>query len=450
MFVQVLEVPEEDIPGGMIDIVRVGSVTGIARYLQAHPETEFLSPFTQTHESVHTAQAIVYPFFRWYSLVTWKLVVDTFRELARREPDLLAADTMAFHPSFYYLDTRFHVSISSRSNSPSGPLQHIGFVGLDRERLPGAYLFSANVITLLENAASLIQYKLTQGEDLPEWGLYMRWAKRNPASVEILKALSHLFGNDQVLLDAFPALVQAAFHTNQPVRTFIDLFLKLEMAMRSGSMAQYLAHKGPKRWVELFDSYLDEMTFDPPDLGDVSYKKYFRLDPWIVSNLRVGGLGHPILGRATRQWGERERADIGCRYALTTPNGYAHLFDRRDHIFNPPIRLIRFNLPTGAVVIVDGNLDFTGIADTQGLGRALEPVDIRASLRDFLTIFGYVRGQSQALMDSAYRLCGHFACSHFQKNLCNSWVFIPRNFEDCGFPRRIAELGAHFREAADE
>ena len=53
-----------------------------------------------------------------------------------------------------------------------------------------------------------------------------------------------------------------------------------------------------------------------------------------------------------------------------------------------------------------------------------------------------IRRAADALYDADNRLCHHTDCPHYTPNYCNTYPVIPDRFEECGFPRRVAQLRA--------
>src|ERR1700677_1317103 len=228
------------------------------------------------------------------------------------------------------------------------------------------FLFKTNATELLENAASLIQYKLSVRRDFPTWIEFNRWTKRNSANTRIIDAVREYLRNDDLTVRIFLPLVQVAFETNRPVQAFGLLLSNLKIGIDGGGLRNIISKPEPCRWMEIFDKYLNKSPRERPEYGDFLSKKFFRLDRFTTSDFKIGGkIRHPIIGYYTRLWGLLEkRENLAYRYAFTAPNRYATKINSLEGILNGPLTLLKFSVKGQNVVLVTGDLNKTGLADS--------------------------------------------------------------------------------------
>jgi len=396
----------------------------------------FVDEQTNLHESIHLVQAVIYPYLRWYSTLLFKQIFDIFKatknisqKLIQQGEDAIVIPSLMLLELDYYVwelnDRELGISLSKNASPEEGiPLIHF------------------NIVDLLENAASLIQYKMSMLNDFPTWIEFQRWSKRNPAYTRIIEFVGTYLGSHDLALRIFAALVQVAFETNRPARAFIVLLGAFRYNLRLGNLDVLVDSNEPCRWIDLFDSYMDKTKFEDPDYGNLESAKFFRLERYATSNIRVGGrIGHPIIGYFAKLWGELEQQNLTSRYAFTAPNGYKRQIGEIIEIFRAPIALLKFSLEGENVVLVTGDLNYTGIANLSGM--TLDEAAIKSGIVDYLAIFGFVRRFADALMDPDFRLCHHIDCPLYPANFCNSWIFVPAKFENCGFEKHISQALAN-------
>lgn len=450
MFIQILEVNEANIPTELVETLLSRDYSSISKVLNGIDSVSifsrdvFIHPETNLHESVHVIQAVIYPFLRWYAMGAFKTVVDVFREL----DDLLKItsydDVNSYHiPIFSILEVDYYIWDLSKKVFGWTYKHEIG-ISLDEKpprNLDALQLIRLNAVDLIENAASLIQYKISSGIDFPSWREFSRWSKRNRSYVRVIDFVRDYIGDDDLAVRIFCPLVQVAFETNQPVRAFMTLLGALKYNNEKGNLSIFIEQKEPCRWIELFDTYMDMIDFDEADYGDIASTQFFRLDRYLTSNFRLSGqLGHPVIGNFSKLWGELERSDLSYRYAFTAPNGYAKQINEISEIFRAPITLLKFSIRGENVVLVAGDLQRMGLAMVDGVSEA----DMRGVFIDFLLMFSVARGFGNALMDPDFRLCHHKDCPLYQRNYCNMWIFIPKKFEECGFLDRVKYVKSRF------
>jgi hypothetical protein len=453
LFIQILEVEEDLIPPPLrqallrrdrkevekIMTVMANENNKDARYM-------FVSENTNLHESIHLVQSVIYPFLRWFSISNVQTMFDLFTELGKRnEFERYVAIGSWQSPQFMLLDLDYYIWDLTKRNWFGRIKPALGITLSDE--LPkdekGKPLKRLNVTDLIENAASLIQYKISSKNDFPSWKEFSRWSKRNPAYTGVLEFVGSFIEDEDLAIRAFLDLVQVAFETNRPVQAFAILLAALKINLQNGNLANFVSQPDPCRWIELFDRYLEMGPLESPEYGDLMSRKFFRLERFNTSHFRIGGkLSHPIVGEFARRWGKLEESDTAYRYAFTAPNGYRRQIQSIAELFTAPITLLKFTINGENSVFVTGDMSMTGLANIEG--AALAENDIKAAFVDFLAIYGVVRRTVNALMDDDFRLCHHVDCPSYGINLCNTWTFIPKDHSDCTFEDRLAYLYAGY------
>ncbi len=340
-------------------------------------------------------------------------------------------------PSFFLLDVDYYIWDLSKKFLFWTYKHELG-VGISETAAKGARkpLIRLTTVDLLENAASLIQYKISSGVDFPTWREFDRWSKRHPAYTRVIDFVRRFLGNDDLAVRMFCPLVQVAFETNRPVQAFAILLGAFKYNFAKGYLDYFIRQRELCRWIDLFDTYMEKIKFDEPELGQLMSKNFFRLDRYATSKMTIGDyIGHPIVGNFAKIWGEFERTNVAYRYAFTAPNGYAAQIREVAAIFRAPIALLKLTVRGENIVLVTGDITTSGLANLSG--AQLDEIAIKGGLVEFLTIFGVVRRFGHALMDTNFRLCHHKQCPNYADNYCNSWIFIPHDYKSCGFERHI-------------
>jgi hypothetical protein len=148
----------------------------------------FIDDETNLHESLHLVQAVIYPFMRWYSILVFRQMLDVFKGAKETSLSLHRAGATSFGiPSFMLLDLDYYIWDTSK-RFLSWTYKHQLGISLSEEtgKGQGVPLIRLNTTDLLENAASLIQCKISTGKDFPKWIEFDRWSKRNPAYTRII------------------------------------------------------------------------------------------------------------------------------------------------------------------------------------------------------------------------------------------------------------------------
>ena len=396
---------------------------------------------TALHESIHVVQAIVYPFLYWYSTLALRWVMQVFFNVNSARTDLIFDDRgEPTLPIFHVLSVPFYVYDTSRPifGFNYKPQMEIHPAAPGTNSNARKLIFQFRLLDLIENAASLMQYKLQSRADFPTWKEYIRWSKRNPAYTDVLEAVGDFISNQDLAVRIFLSLVQVSFETNQPQQAFVTLLGALKINLIRGHLEDFVAQPEPCRWIELFERYLSMGNFDEADLNSLSADKYFRLDRNNVSNMTIHtALRHPILGGAMKLSRELEAKNHFLRHALTAPNGYARTMRQIQSIFQSHLSIIKFSIDGENIVSVVGDPFQSGLANSD---IAATQTDIGALLVDFLAMYSYVRRRFSGLYDRDYRLCHHTECPLYANNFCNLWCFIPSDYNDCTFTSRLLEI----------
>jgi hypothetical protein len=427
LFVQILEVTEDRIPAELIPSLLSRKSKEFSPAIdrirgEQSVRSMFVDEQTNLHESIHIFQAVIYPFLRWYGFHSFTQIIRAFNEYSEVAEAANEGMLTLRSPGFYILDDYWSmwekgdeliVESDSQDDVPHGFRK----------------VFTFNITDLIENSASLIQFKMSTGNDFPSWTEYNRWSKRNPAYTAVLDFVRSYLDDNDIALRIFCPLVQVSFETNKPTNAFAFLLKAFKVQLQHGHLDVILRQPEPCRWLEIFDEFLSKSRIreaEGDDYGDLFVDKFIRLDRYITSNFTRGGIGHPVLSDFTKKWGELEANDLSFRYALTAPVGYRKQLLQLEGIFHDPITLLKFTIKGQNVVALAG--------DWQPNGRNPQ------LFVDWLAIYGVVRRWVNALMDPSFRLCHHKSCPHYDQNLCNMWVLIPDRFEDCRFPDRIKRL----------
>lgn len=446
MFIQILEIEEDKIPESIKAALLSRNYGEINQILSNDNDNtnirfRFVNKETNLHESIHLIQGVIYPYLRLYSVFSFIQMHKLFKMvpepvLSDEQNDVLSVTI----PELSLLDLEFYVADLSKRFLFWRFNKHVLGVSADHSHFRADQILTKlSVVDLLENAASLMQYKITSGKDFPSWVEFQRWSKRNPSYTAVLDFIAKYLGNSDLAIRILLPVIQVAFETNWPVRTFVNLIGAIKINCENGHLDAFIAQPEPCRWIELLDTYMDKIKFEEADMGDFATSKYFRLDRYATSNIRIGGkLGHPITGKFAKLWGDLERVDIAYRYAFTAPNGYKSQISKIDGLFTSPIAVLKFTVQAQNIALVVGDMMNSGISGwIEQSGDAEYLSNVSAALVDFLLLYGVARRFSSSLMDPDFRLCHHCDCRFYRSNYCNTWIFIPVRYQDCTFIERF-------------
>lgn len=389
------------------------------------------------HETYHYWQGLRLPFVYRYALLSFRNAVLAFRKVG---PLLGAVDAMSVElPEF----ERLGIGTQIARGGPG-----ILYLVTDGTNLPADAHDETKVspLGLLECAASIAEFQVTAAGDLTDPVVLRRWEKRNPASLDIFWFVARFFSDERTALRLLLPLINASFHTNLPERAFGELLARAWGFLRSGPTAEmFLAQQEPCRWSDVCAMWLDQINFEAtPDAdAEILPSPFHRLtvDSWAGAGFtdgKGGSFAHPFLAPKARAWIELQKS-VPILAMLIDQPGWVQKEIRAQCIeaFSPALSVYRFHLGSGNDRVV-----FTG-SGKAGSFTSLpisSPSEWRGFVADMLVMYGAVRRISGAHYDNDQRTCHHIGCPHYGANLCNSYPMIPKNYEECGFPARLARL----------
>jgi hypothetical protein len=390
-------------------------------------------PMVWFHEHYHYWQGLRLPFLFWYAAYSLRAVFTGFRDfLQTGEPfENWSGDA----PMLGYLSLKMRCIYSG---------EDCFAIGFESAAIPANCLFSATLspLDLIEGMTSIAEWQVqASGAQLDDVRSFQRWSKRNPAYLDALRFTAGVVQDESLALRIFCPLVEAAFHTSQPVRGFLKLlgfFYKFRTA-KAGK--DFIAQREPCRWQDVFRDMLQQMKFEaPPD----SLKGVFINHPFCLLNRGnwVGGSWsgssflHPFLTPNARKWIEKEKempaySWLLCQLGWAPDEVFWDAFDT----FYPPVNILHFALKDGTNrIILGGHPDATA----EGFLKS-------GNFITLLTAFSVVRRATETHFNSEIRLCHHSDCPHYAKNYCNLYPVIPQSWEKCGFPWRVEEISKVLR-----
>ena len=390
------------------------------------------------HEAYHFWQGLHLPFLYRYAFLSFRQACMAFKSLAAQETNFLKWDCVL--PEFERLGLSEKIGIGSRS--------HL-FWGREKAVFPAEVIDEVELspLDLLECATSIAEFQVSATGDKVEPAVLSRWAKRNPAYLEPYELASRFLENPSLALRSILPLINAAFHTSEPVRTFVELLGRLwgTFVPDSSFARTFLTQQEPCRWPELFEIWLGELPYEakPNADGRILGSPYHRIthEEWVGSAFTTkdgGFIIHPFLGLLARKWIEDQKSNPEYGLLIDQPAWVRpETLGRCLTDFSPPLTVFRFHLGNE-----HDKIFFTGRANGQGftsLPLSTES-EWRAFVADTLTIYGAVRRASGAHFDAEQRTCHHSQCPYYNANFCNTYPIIPSDFRSCGFPKRIQEL----------
>jgi hypothetical protein len=393
------------------------------------------------HEAYHYWQGLRLPFLYRYAFISFRNTFMAFKTLAQQTRDF--KDWACILPEFERLGLEERVAWAK-------PAQI--FWGGHEAKLPPEAddEIKLSPLGLLECATSIAEYHVSTSGDKTDPVLLARWAKRNPSYLEPYEFAARFLGDRRFALRSILPLINAKFHTTEPVRTFVELLGRVWGTFaRGGDFArEFLAYREPCRWPELLQVWLDELPYEAKQDSDAKIlgSPYHRitLENWVkgalISDQDPGGfLIHPFLGLKARQWIERQRANPEMGLLMDQPAWVRNetFWECRSE-FSPSLSMFRFHLGDGQ----DRVLFVAGASDGRGfMSLPLNSLaEWRGFIADTLTVYGAVRRASGAHFDAHQRTCHHTLCPHYQANFCNTYPVIPADLTQCGFPARMQRM----------
>ncbi len=418
LFIRFIHVLRENVPSEVIDLL--ARSPDRESMFKAWREQFFATPQVMFHETYHFWQGLRLPFLYRYAVLSFRVMYQAFRQLAVN-PNLHSWDCIL--PELYRLN------IPNRIWGLPGKGLCVGGPDAERPDLTESPL-ELTPLDLLEGAASVAEFQVF---NLPDSRidpiLFSRWTKRNRAYTKAFKYVARALEDEQLALRIFLPLVNAAFHTTEPVQAFAMLLGTVWGTVRSSpEMKAFIAQPEPCRWTEVFSLFLDEVEFEaPPDSdGKILGSPFHRLTlrQWAFGSwgqIDNRDVAHPFLTYPARTWIEREDDNPIYSWLIEAP-GWAEIdtFWECMRDFAPPLTFVRFHL--------DGKQD-----RVISLGER----EYQFPLMDLVTIYSTVRRASGAHFDSDSRLCHHVHCPEYEPNFCNCYPVIPEDFANCTFRKRV-------------
>jgi hypothetical protein len=392
------------------------------------------------HEDYHFWQGLRLPFLYRYAMLSFHHAMQVFRQLALTEKDYTKWDCQL--PNLERLGLALRIGRFS---------SHL-VCGGDGAAFPQEVEEEIRLspMDLLECATSLAEFQVTSEGDKSDPRVLQRWAKRNPATLEPFWFAASFLCNPSLALRCILPLINATFHTSEPVRTFVELLARMwgSFVGSSDSAQAFLAQPEPCRWPELFAVWLDELPYEAAPNVDSRLlgSPYHRIDleQWVFGSLKSpdgGAMIHPLLGVTARAWLEAQKALPEMGMLMDQPAWVRdETFWSVRNEFSPPLTVYHIHFDIGyAMTFLAGREDRRGFTSMMD-----DPTQWRGFLADFLTMYGVVRRASGAHFDAQQRTCHHVECPHYEQNYCNSYLIIPAEYSSCGFPARISNLIQRF------
>lgn len=388
------------------------------------------------HETYHVWQGMCLPFVHRYARLSWHKAMQAFGVLACSTPAYRQWDCML--PEFEVLTLEARVARRGQALFCAGA----------RAVLPDALdeVVQLRPLDLMECAASLAEYQVTTTGDRCDPAVLARWAKRNPAYLLPYTFAARYLGDPRLALRAILPLLNATFHTTEPVRTYVELLMRLRSQFDGGApdWAELRAAPEPCHWDAVFDMLLDAIAFEGPVNADgrLLGSPYHRLtrEAWVGGAWHSGGdfLAHPFLSLPARAWQAAEQAQPELGLLMGQP-GWVRPQTRHAALrrFAPMLTVYRFHVDgVNDRTVVTGHADGSGFTSLPVAG----PSHWRGLVADVLTMYGAVRRASGAHFDSDQRTCHHRDCPHHGENFCNMFPGVPATHTACSFPERMRHL----------
>jgi len=381
---------------------------------------------TLFHEGYHYWQGLRLPFLHWYAAFAFRTSFRLLKQFA--DTGVPFEQWSCIVPAFFYLSERLACFYLGKSKFQYGPLTATP---------PDEYLVSAllSPIDLLEGATSIAEWQsiTSSPTDVKQ---FMRWTKRNPAYTDAFDFVSAVLKSEELALRCFNPLIEKAFATNRPLRTFLELLGLFESRLTRDYIQAFVAHKEPCRWLDLFDAFLEDIPFEgnPDSMTDIAADQAYcrvTLSEWANVTWPDQSPLHPFLSTNAQAWLKNEEQHKEYSLLLSQlPWAKQLALSCMENEFYPPLTVLRFQLNEK-----ENRVIHVGYA-----GKNIRVPGGRIPLIDLLTTFSIVRRASGAHFDTDLRLCHHVVCPHYSANYCNLYPVIPKNWEQCNFPKLAESL----------
>ena len=415
LFVRFVHVRRDQIPPEVLEMLLNGGRSDTDLLSRAWASQMASTSQITFHETYHFWQGLRLPFLYRYALLSYKGMITAFKRLSESIQDLHDWDCILPELERLGLKKRIWGNLGGSLTISGSDSEE-----LSKQSIP----LVISPLDLLEGATSIAEFQVhTKPSEQYDARVFSRWIKRNPAYVDAFGWLAKNLGDEELALRCFIPLINAAFHTTEPVRAFATL-------------AQYLWNSRPKiekqlslpeplPWEKLFQNFLSEINYEAPLDSDAkllgSPYQRLTLDAWVFSDLE-----HPFLSMTAKKWIEKAKDDPRLDLLLSKPG---HIEEVADFLveYAPACSFVRFHID--------------GIND-----RVITTVDRsfdeqkKFSLKYELSLYSAVRRASGSHYDGYSRLCHHENCPEYAHNYCNCFPGIPAVFEDCSFLQYVEEL----------
>lgn len=388
------------------------------------------------HETYHFWQGLRLPFLHRYAMLSFRNAFLAFKELSKTGE--VFSNWSCILPEFERL--RLPSQVGCNSN---GKL----FFGANLEDTPGqiSHHIELTPLAMLECAASIAEFQITTSTGLSDPEVFRRWTKRNAAYLDPFDFAAKFLGDEALALRTLLPLINASFHTSIPERAFVELLARLwgRFVVPNDYSRMFLDQPEPCRWPEVFQLWLDELSYDTPDnVTQILEPSFYRiaLEEWVFGGFgNKGALIHPFLGPLARLWRNREKENPEFSWVLDQPGWMSNeVFSQCRREFLPPVSVFKFHLGNDRDrVFIHGNMTAPSFLEYMGV---VDNTEFKGFIADSLSMYGAIRRASGAHFDADQRTCHHNVCPHFESNFCNMYPVIPDNFQDCGFPARLERL----------
>lgn len=418
-FVRFVHVRQDQIPPNVLQtLVSTNSTTDML----SDAWVEQMAATTQItfHETYHFWQGLRLPFLHRYALLSFFEIAQAFKKLSGHYPELHDWDCLL--PALDRLSLQDKVWVV-----PDGSLYCGRYEAPIAEAVIGPLMLSP--LDLLEGSTSLAEFQVhVSAPDRTDPKAFSRWAKRHPAYTEAYGFLAQYLKDEALTLRCFIPLVNAAFHTSEPVRAFAMLAQTLKFQMDfNENFKEFLRPPEPRRWDQLCHHFLDNFEYEAaPDsdakiLGSPFHRLTLR--NWVYNET----FPHPFLSPMARKWCEGEDADPVNTWLLSQPGWAVEKVLAQMVDFSPTLSLVRFHIDGkhDRLIAINGNL----------------PENLQGPLLvDLMTLYSTVRRASGSHFDADSRLCHHSECPEYGPNFCNCFPKIPTDYRACEFRHRVAAL----------
>ncbi|HEY4194959.1 MAG TPA: hypothetical protein VGM63_05460 [Mucilaginibacter sp.] len=385
------------------------------------------------HETYHLWQGIRLPYLQRHAVCKLMLMRFGLNKFLEHNKDYRNWQAYLGVKDVYELNEEGQFSIGDQGIIYEAPKKNRFFMeGLGRRTDTVTELFSA--IDLLEAATTMAEFQYCCNEIVDAYDplKFERWIKRNPGNVKVYRFVSEYLGKSgAIAIRIFIHLINAAFHTTDPLRAFATLLVRFSsgLSFSDSNEIKLLSFEELQPWKPLFTHYLRSLTYDvkPNNWHQLQLADSFQLlDLRKFDNtfLREDGSKvdvHQVLTPLLRKWLEKEDIENQDSWGsvLDCPIALKHEIDR--WLTMDTLSIIKFNIHQVKTPVILYTHNKDGILDSD-------------AIQELYGVMGVFRRATGENYDEESRLCAHDDCPQYKANYCGSFVKIPIKFEDCKFP----------------